>query len=268
MIKQIKDTAGIDLSVFNRSYLEKTINWRMSETRCESVIQYVDYLKNTNDEADFLRKALNNNFSLFFRNPLTFAFIEHHILPALVAIKSKKRNNEIRIWSAACAAGQEAFSIAILCDELVKNQNGGVRFRIFATDLSDAELEKAHQGIYTENALRNVTFDRMKNYFTQKGDSFIVNPQLKDYIDFSTFDLLDEACDCPMASIFGNFDIVICANLLFYYNSNAQKRILRKVDNCLASKGFLIVGEAEKEIAENKIGYFCFNHLPVLQKPG
>lgn len=247
MIRALKHITGIDLSIFNKSFADKTINGRMGETNCNSFDEYTEYLRNNSNETGTLKKALNNNFSEFFRNTLTFAFLEQKILPALAVSKSKKRNGEIRIWSAACAAGQEAYSIAMLCDEFSKTQNSGSRFRIFATDMSETEIQKAEKGVYPEDALKNVSYSRIKNYFSKKGDSFIVHQQLKEHIDFSTFDLLSKECSCPPASIFGNFDIVFCANLLFYYNPKVQKLILDKVDSCLANNGYLIVGEAERD---------------------
>jgi len=258
---------GIDLSVYNLSFVEKTISNRIRETECSSFDEYVEYIKKGRTESGNLKKALNNNYSEFFRNTLCFAFLEHHILPALAAQKMKKPNREIRIWSAACAAGQEPYSIAMLCDEFSKKHKNGITFRIFATDISEPEIQKAQQGVYTEDALKNVTLERVNNYFTQKGNHFVVNQQLKDYIDFSTFDLLSKQLNCPPASIFGNFDLVFCANLLFYFKPTMQKCILQKVDCCLTRKGWLIVGDAEIETAENKTGYIGYKHLPVLQKP-
>lgn len=268
MTKQIKHITGIDLSPFSNLFVEKTINVRMAEAKCTSIEQYADYIKSSSTETGKLKKALNNNFSEFFRNTLSFAFLEHHILPALAAQKIKKPNREIRIWSAACAAGQEPYSIAMLCDEFMEKHKTGISFRIFATDISEPEIQNAKQGVYTEEALKNVSFGRVKNYFTPKGNRFVVNQQLKDYIDFSTFDLLSGQYNCPPVSIFGNFDIVFCANLLFYYKPNVQKRILQKVDSSMARGGWLIVGDAEKETAENKTGYISYKLLPVLQKPG
>jgi len=248
MTKEIKYITGIDLSIFNKSFVDKTITARMNETKCNSFDEYTEYLQNTSNETDKLKKALNNNYSEFFRNIITFAFLEKYLIPALAENKTKKNNREIRIWSAACAAGQEAYSIAMLCDEFLKNQKAGIRFRIFATDISETEIQKAQKGVYPEYALKNVAYSRIKNYFTQKGDSFFVHQHLKETIDFSTFDLLNEECYCPPVSIFGNFDIVFCANLLFYYNPKVQKLILDKVDNCLANNGYLVAGETERDI--------------------
>jgi len=247
MTKEINHIYGIDLSIYNKSFVEKTITGRMCETKCNSFEEYTEHIKNNSNETDKLKKALNNNFSEFFRNTLTFAYLEHAIIPSLAESIAIKRNREIRIWSAACAAGQEAYSIAMLCDEFSKNKKSGTQFRIFATDISETEIQKAQNGVYSENALKNVSYGRIRNYFTQKSDTFIVHQQLKEYIDFSIFDLLNKECDCPPTSIFGSFDLVFCSNLLFYYNPKVQKRMLDKVSNILVNNGYLIVGEAERD---------------------
>ncbi len=266
MLDQISEITGIDLSLFTELFVEKTITSRMADVNCYSSDHYIKLLKTGGTETEALKKALNNHYSEFFRNTLTFAYIEHYIIPCLASGLSNRNRREIRIWSAACAAGQEAYSIAMLCDEYSKNHASGIRFRIFATDISEAEIQKAQLGVYQENALRNVSHERIGTYFTKNGDGFLVHPKLKEYIDFSTFDLLSERNLCPPASIFGNFDLVFCANLLFYYSQKAQKIMLDKVDTCLDNQGYLVVGDAEKEIVENLIGYREINHIHLLQK--
>jgi len=265
---EITDITSINLSIYDETFAEKTIHGRMDVTNCHSVHDYIEFLKHNNSESSKLKKALNINYSEFFRNTLTFAFLEHHILPTLIKEKIKSRRREIRIWSAACASGQEAYSIAILCNEFSKRLNDDISFRIFATDAAKTEIQKAQTGAYPEFTLRNVTFERINSCFFKTGDSYLIKPQLKEYIDFSIFDLLNEECLCPPASIFGNFDVVFCANLLFYYTPEVQKRILDKVDNCITKNGWLIVGDAEKKIVEINKDYFSYNHLPVLQKRG
>lgn len=238
----------------------------MLETKCKTIGNYQDYLKNSITERDKFIKALNNNYSVFFRNSLTFALIEHHVLPRLISDKSQKSNKEIRIWSAACAAGQEAYSIAILCDEFAKRHFKDIRFRIFATDTSETEIQKAQKGVYTEETIKLVTHERLKTYFIQKGEKFIVNPQLKEYINFSVFDLTDEQCICPPESIYGSFDLIMCANVLFYYNRDVQNQILCKTNNCLEKNGWLVVGETENEIVEKYTRYTGLKESSIFQK--
>jgi chemotaxis protein methyltransferase CheR len=201
MKKDLKEICNIDVSIYDSVFFDKTLQARVVANSIISEKNYFDYLSENNDEVEILKKALNNNFSEFFRNRLTFAYLEYIILPELIQKKAKLKKKEIRIWTAACASGQEAYSLAILCNELLKSQHTNMRFRIFATDISDNEIQKAKKGIYPETALNNVTMKRVKENFEVKNDAFVIIKELKKLIDFSTFDLLDINTTSPQASI-------------------------------------------------------------------
>lgn len=245
---------GIDISIYDDSFLIKAAENRLSATNSSSFNDYFNYLKGNKEEVAVLLNSLNINFSEFFRNPLTFAYLEQVVLPALIEKKKKSKENEIRIWSAACAAGHEAYSIAILLDEIIENAKTNTKYRIFATDINQAELANALKGNYQNPALSKVNLKRIQTYFTHRGDNYTIAPQLKEHIDFSVFDLLTDQGVCPPASIYGNFDVVFCSNLLFYYKSEYQQQILEKVGGCLTSGGILVTGETEREIVKEN-GY-------------
>lgn len=264
---QLSEIEGIDLSVFNPSFVETAIGGRIRESKCKDFDAYVACLESDSAELNRLKKTLNNNYSLFFRNPLTFSFIESHLLPQLVKQKVLSHNREVRIWSAACAAGQEPYSMAMLCDEFSKHTTQTIRFTVFATDIAPDEIEKAREGIYSEMSIKNVSYERLSNYFHRVGDVFKLKQEVKDGVDFSTFDLLSEDCICPSSSIYGNFDLIFCANVMFYYRPEMQEKILHKLNKCLAPGGWLIVGDAEREIVVSYTGYSPCKYFTVLQKP-
>ncbi|MCF8266575.1 MAG: protein-glutamate O-methyltransferase CheR [Ignavibacteriales bacterium] len=251
-MKEIKDISdfimqsqGFDISSYEDSFLKKTLHKRISESKSNSIEEYSTFLKQSSTEGNLLIASLQNNYSEFFRNALTFAVLERIVLPSLV---QKKKKKEIRIWSAACAQGQEVYSIAILLEELRNGGNEKFNYRIFATDKCDAQINKARIGQYPSSALNNVNFKRAKKWFTKQKDTFTIKPELKENIDFSVFDLLDKKISSPSASIFGDFDIVICANLLFYFTPKKRRQILDKVSKTVSNSGYLITGEAEREI--------------------
>ncbi|MDX9883355.1 MAG: CheR family methyltransferase [Prolixibacteraceae bacterium] len=199
-------------------------------------------------EARILYESLHNNYSEFFRNPLTFVYLEQVIIPRLFESKKKRNEKEIRVWSAACAAGQEPYSLAILFDEYTKKRGTQIRYRIFASDICPHEISLAEKGIYPSASLDKVTFQRVQDYFTQDGNNFVIDPQMRRNIDFSVFDLLSEEKVCPPSSIFGNFDLIFCSNVLFYYKQEKRKQILEKFSSCRSSDAFLVTGEAERDI--------------------
>ena len=213
MIKQIKDISdflrqsqGIDITAYEDSFLKKTIQKRMTESKSNSMEEYCTLLKQSSTEGNLLIALLQNNYSEFFRNALTFDVLERIVLPSL---SQKKKKKEIRIWSAACAQGQEVYSIAMLLEELRNGDKTKLKYRIFATDICDAQINKAGIGKYPSSALNNISFKRAEKWFTKLKDNYTIKPQLKENIDFSVFDLLDKNSGSPSASIFGDFDIII-----------------------------------------------------------
>ena len=239
---------GIDVSKYDDSFLNRSLQKRIKATNYDTPKAYYKFLEQDGKEGSNFVNSLNISYTEFFRNPLTFSVLERLILPSIASCNLKTRRKEIRIWSAACAAGQETYSLAILLEELINLDNIKINFRIFATDQDEIQVNKAIEGRYSANSLDNVSLKRVKQWFTQRDDSFAIKPELKTNIDFSVFDLVNEQLGCPPASIFGDFDLVVCANLLFYYKPEFQKIIVEKASKYLANGGYLITGETERDI--------------------
>ena len=247
VVDLLKRLHGMDVAIFDDSFLKRSLEKRMAETHCVSDQEYCALLERDQGECWTLADSLRISYSGFFRNPLTYAALERIVLPTLVLKKNRAKGKEIRLWSAACAGGEEAYSLAILLEELAAG-NENLTYRIFATDQSEMQINKARKGEYAADALDNLSLKRAGEWFTRHGDLHMVRPELKRHIDFSTFDLFCDTLSCPPASIFGDFDLVVCANLLFYYKDDCRKAILAKTGNCLADGGYLISGETERDI--------------------
>ena len=244
----LRHSHNIDVSRFDVSFLTRTFNKRITETHCNSVKEYCSLLEQNKNEAQDFLHSLSISYSEFFRNSLTFSVLERIILPALILKKKDARRKEIRIWSAACAACQESYSMAMLLEELINSDSEKINYRIFATDQCESLVNNAWEGQYSADSLNNLNLKRVKQWFTKHGDNYTVKQELKKNIDFSVFDLFSTQLSCPPASIFGDFDLMVCANLLFYYKNEDQKIILEKADKCLAKGGFIITGETERDI--------------------
>jgi chemotaxis methyl-accepting protein methylase len=272
---------GVDISKYEDTFLDKSIQKRMTETDCGSLEDYCSFLEQDKSEGKLFLSSLHVSYSEFFRNPLTFAVLERIVFPGMLGcqeggrigesanrsigeseygsagVQEKPhthpltRKRELRIWSAACASGQEPYSLAILLEELKSLDSDNIGYRIFATDQDEAQINEARRGIYPAEALSNMNLRRLNRWFSENGDTYAVKPELKGNIDFSFFDLFSEDLSSPPGSIFGDFDLVICANLLFYYKKEYRKIILEKTGNSLASGGFLVAGETEREILMN-----------------
>jgi chemotaxis methyl-accepting protein methylase len=262
----LNEKLELNLSVFDSSFLERIVSSRMASKSISNADIYLAKLLEDAEEPKELMRLLNNSYSEFFRNPLTFAYLEQIVLPAIFEKKRASHEKEIRIWSAACAGGQEAYSLAILCNELTQCKAEKVSCRIFATDHNADEIKNAQKGIYQLTSLGKVTFDRIQTYFTRKKNTFRVSSRLREIIDFSVFDLLSDHGSSPPASIYGNFDLVFCSNLLFYYTTDFQTTILEKIQNSMAPNGYLATGETEREILKGYNYREVFDYSCLFQK--
>lgn len=258
----------MDLTAYDSSFLKRTVESRMDSQRINSYQGYIEKLENEEQEQDVLRRSLNNSYSEFFRSPLTFDYLEYILLPLICEQKRRTQEKEIRIWSAACAGGQEAYSLAILCDELLQGKGSEITCRVFATDHCADELEKARKGLYSMQNMGKVSLDRFKKYFEleEKEEVYRVISPLKAIVDFSIFDLLSIAGSSPPSSIYGDFDIVFCSNLLFYYKHEFRQAILQKLGRSLRTGGYLITGEAEREIVKANSYSEVFSNSAIFQK--
>ena len=149
-----------------------------------------------------------------------------------------------------CRCGQEVYSAAIYLDEAIKDDKRNIRYRIFATDIDDLSLKKARAGVYDKKDVQNIQLKYLSDYFEQDREAYIINSELKKHIDFSYYHMLSRASMNPPESIYGDFDIVFCCNLLLYYTPENRLFIIDKLVRSLSPKGFLIFGRAEKGIAE------------------
>lgn len=260
IIEQIRvlmlDQRNKDISMFENKFILSSIEERCRILDLESVTLYPTLFEQELKEAKKFEQLLNNTFTQFFRDSLNFSFLEKFILPELIKRKSKK--GEIRIWSAGCSTGQEAYSLAILLHEQL-NLNDECRFRILATDYSPNVLEVARKGVYSRESLRNVKLKIVDKYFDKVGDNYALSSLIKESVVFSLYDLLDANSSNPPDSIYGDFDIIMCSNVMFYYNPVAREFMLTKFKKALANQGYLITGDAENTFIKGTSGLKLFN---------
>ncbi len=236
----------IDVSKFDPTFMNNSIKKRISETCSDSREAYFHLLETDSSEIKNLVDSLQVCYSEFFRNPLTYAVLENIILPNLIYKKVKSKQHEIRIWSSACAAGQEPYSLAMLLREKLNTEQ--INFRIFATDQSEDKIQQAKKGMYQYAEINQLNVKRLNAWFKKDKDVYIIKDEIKSHIEFSTFDCFNEHCSFPPSSIFGDFDIIICANVFFYYKPKFRGEILEKIVKSLATDGFLVTGETERDI--------------------
>lgn len=255
----MKRQYGKDVSVYDQTFLTRTLDKRCRAAGAKDISQYLSHVLSDALEADALYNSLHITYSQFFREPLTFAILEQSILPAIIA--GKNEGGEIRIWSAGCSGGQEAFSVAMLISDLAQSCEKEIRYRIFATDIGEEPLAAGRAAVYNQSAVEEVREKHLQKYFVKQGNSYSVIPQLRSQVSFSYYDLLDKSTANPPDSIFGDFDIILCCNVLIYYTFELQRYVIQKLKQSLSQRGYLITGEAERSLVEQ------VSKLPMLGTP-
>jgi len=245
----LHEKRGFDCSGYCTSLIEKRINQRFSMTNCHDYGTYFNYLQDNPDEFDILIASLTINVSRFFRNTMTFNYIANHILPQFLLKKQSHMNKSFRVWSAGCSMGEEPYSIAILLHELLEMEDFKSDVRIFATDIDHNILKKAQKAEYSYECIENMKCKFLKKYFKSKGNVFYLQPEIKNMVSFSIYDMLYKKSFAPPESIFGAFDMVFCRNVLIYFNKDCQEIIFEKLYKSLARHGYLVLGESEVPVA-------------------
>lgn len=255
IVSYLRESRGFDFSGYRYSMLERRIQKRVIATHSKTFESYLVYLKQTSEELDALVDVCTINVSHFFRNSLSFEYIRKVLLPNILQEKENQNDDGFRIWSAGCSFGEEPYSLAILINEYMRKENIDIKPSIFATDIDRKALKKAMDAVYPLQSLKNVKIEQFHKYFTPKGEYFELDSHIKKMVHFSFYDMLDQSFLVPPDSIFGNFDLVICKNVLIYFETAYQEIIFNKLIKSIKPRGYLVLGEAEIPINEVK------NHL-------
>ncbi len=259
IISYLKTKRGFDFSGNRTNMLKRRIKNRLSAVKCADFKEYLGYIKEHSDELNNLIDVLTINVSSFFRETFTFEYIAAHVLPDIVQKKKDSADRMLRVWSAGCAKGEEPYSIAILIKELIKKDYPELKLNIFATDIDKKNLEKAEAGVYSYDSIKSIKYRFAKKHFTIENENYILNSDIKKMVDFSFYDLLDKKTSSPPESVFGNFDLILCRNVLIYFHAKHQQIIFDKLYRSLAKGGYLVLGEAEEPVGEYQ-KYFKKEH--------
>lgn len=245
LLDYLLEKRGFDFSGYHRDMLARRIGKRLTATACNDFREYLVCLHQDDDELDRLIDIITINVSRFFRDSLTFELIADRILPAVVREKAETRDPSLRVWSGGCARGEEPYSMAILIHELLEKEGQKMNLHLFATDIDARALRDAREALYPLPRVEHMKHRFLMKYFTPAGTSFRLISEIREMVTFSSYDMLDKKHSVPKDSIFGNFDLVLCRNLLIYFNAGCQEIIFAKLHSALAPNGYLILGEAE-----------------------
>lgn len=245
IIQEIKRLKNIDFSGYRRAMLTRRIEARMVKGGVNGYKEYLNRLRSDEAESERLISEIGINVSSFFRNPLVFEIISHNLLPDIIEKKGREESRELRVWSAGCAAGEEAFSLAILIHQVLKKSGRELCPLIFATDIDSVALNRAAKGVFTRESLENTRLALFSSYFKPQNNQYAVHPMIKEMVRFSYDDLTSPRTSVPTESIFGDFDLVLCRNVLIYLVEEQQGLVFSKLYRSLAAGGYLVLGESE-----------------------
>ena len=228
--------AGHDFSKYKRTAIIRRVERRMSLHRIEDLEKYVRYMRDNPQETQLLYKEILIGVTNFFRDPETWEAIKESILPSLL---SKHHSDQpLRAWVVGCSTGEEAFSLAMIFQEVVDHLDKDVSLQIFASDPNKDAIAVARKGIYPASIREDVSEERMKRFFVEEESGFRINMKIRNMIVFASQNV---TMDPPFTKI----DILCCRNLFIYLETALQRRLLDLFHFSLNPDGVLVLGNAE-----------------------
>ena len=232
----LKTKTGVDFSNYRQSTLRRRIARRMALRHVDSLRSYADLLRRDPNEIRALHEDILITVTAFFRDPDVYKRLAETVFPSL--LRDRAANSPIRIWVPGCSTGEEAYSIVIALFEALQESETQPPILIFATDLSEAAIQKARAGTYLDNALADVSPERLQRFFIRTEAGWQVSKSIRNVCIFARQNL---TTDPP----FSNLDLISCRNLLIYLEPVLQKRVLPTFHYALRPGGYLVLGSAE-----------------------
>jgi two-component system CheB/CheR fusion protein len=244
VLTYLKEARGFDFTGYKRTSLSRRVRRRMDQVDIYDYAEYIDHLQVNAEEFNALFNTILINVTSFFRDPDAWDYLRTEIVPTLLAERSPE--DSIRIWSAGCASGEEAYSLAMVFAEILGVDRFRQRVKIYATDVDEEALAHARHAAYAEAAVDNVPADLLTKYFDRQGGQYVFRKDLRRSVIFGRNDLVQDA---PISRI----DLLVCRNTLMYFNAETQTRILSRLHFALAMRGLLFLGKAEMLLSHSRI---------------
>ncbi|OBQ36435.1 MAG: chemotaxis protein CheR [Anabaena sp. CRKS33] len=236
LLQYLRINRGFDFTGYKHSTLMRRVTKQMQYLNIESFANYQDYLEVHPDEFKALFNTILINVTAFFRDPLAWEYLSKDIIPNI--LRNKQKNEQIRIWSAGCASGEEAYTLAIILGEILGIEDFRHRVKIYATDIDEEALNQARQASYSVKNIQGVPLELRDKYFDLVNKNYIFHQDLRRAVIFGRHDLLQDA---PISRL----DLLVCRNTLMYFNSETQGRIINRFHFALNDHGYLFLGKAE-----------------------
>ena len=235
ILLHLRQHSGVDFSLYKIPTIHRRIARRMVLNKQDTPARYANFLRGNARELDALYSDALINVTSFFRNPEAFAVLERKIFPQLLR---QKTDDPLRVWVLGCSTGQEAYSLAMAFTAAAEKSRRPRKLQVFATDLNDANLEKARHGLYAKSITQDVSPERLRRFFTEEEGGYRVIKPLRELVVFARQNLIS---DPP----FSRMDLISCRNLMIYLEPSLQKKVFPTFHYALKPEGFLFLGSSE-----------------------
>ncbi|MEB3355886.1 MAG: protein-glutamate O-methyltransferase CheR, partial [Synechococcales bacterium] len=237
LLNYLKHHHGCDLMGYKRSTLVRRFHHRMRSLPVKSYREYLQYLQAHPQEYQMLLNDVFINVTGFFRDTEPWVYLGTDIIPQILS--RKQPDEQIRVWTAGCATGQETYSLLILLAEMLGLEACANRVQCYATDVDEDVLMQARDGIYSDRTVINIPPDWLEKYFQPTDEQgYQIHAMLRCITVFAHHDLAHNA---PISKI----DLLVCRNVLMYFDPKTQATILTRFHFALKDTGFLLLGKAE-----------------------
>ncbi len=237
----VRSSRGFDLTGYKRISLARRIRKRMGMVGVAAFADYQDLLEADAEEFDRLFNSILINVTAFFRDPDAWTYLQREIVPELLGRADPAE--EIRVWSAGCSSGEEAYSLAIVFAEALGVDEFAERVKIYGTDVDEEALHDARTGAYSARDIEPLSVELRRKYFEQTSSRFVFRPDLRRRVIFGRHDI---SHDAPISRL----DLLVCRNTLMYFNVEAQSRIVDRFHFALREGGHLFLGKAEMLLSD------------------
>lgn len=231
----LRDRRQFDLGQYKDRCVRRRIAKRLRLAQAADFKTYLQRLEEDREELDCLLATISIHVSQFFRNPDTFRILEQEVLPDLCLRARQAGRTTLTLWSAGCATGEEAYSLAMLVDNLPAT---GVEIRVLGTDISEPVLATARAGCYEATRLREMPEAVIKDYFHAFDDHYRLAERIRARVQFMRHDIMTGG-NYPSA------DLILCRNVLIYFTRSEQERILQRFASVMPEGGALVLGRSE-----------------------
>ncbi len=234
----VKNRYGVDLSHYRSTCLYRRVLHRMAMASCEDIEEYIGRLTTDSDEMEKLMDIVTIHVTEFFRDRDVFGLLERGYVPALVAEKETSGHGIVRSWSAGCATGEEAYSMAMMIDRAVSRVSPNMHIEVYGTDVSEDSCRTARKGVYSNEKIKGLPADLRDGYFEKEGRSWKVTSRLRSLVRFRPHDLFT-------MSPYSHLDLIMCRNVLIHFEHEVRDEIIMNFFGSLQDRGLLVLGKSE-----------------------